>query len=221
MLQPWEKEFRRWNVNIPVYNFNDAGEQGRPLLEKHRAERSVQGRRPRAPKLPDFREVFRCFFIDWFSAFCVCQALARLIYIEINSFFVLATNWQAMVYEWTQTASVLLISYQMFNNLFKKIPNIPNNTLQSKRYNLGKILLDYPTIMILDEGHIVRNKQAQVLKQMHAVKTPLRVMLSGICLLVPFLKEVVSCKAVVLSRHKSHIFLLTETEMPDVRIIYI
>lgn len=58
MLQPWEKEFRRWNVNIPVYNFNEAGEQGRPLVEKHKAD-GIQRRGSRAPKLPDFREVFR------------------------------------------------------------------------------------------------------------------------------------------------------------------
>lgn len=54
--------------------------------------------------------------------------------------------------------------------------------------------------MILDEGHIVRNKQAQVLKQLNAVKTPLRVMLSGSrqFLHVPFfIKEILLCKEVV------------------------
>jgi len=61
----------------------------------------------------------------------------------------------------------------MFNNLYKTSPS------DTRMFRIRKLLLERPTIMILDEGHVVRNKQAQVLKQLNAVKTPLRVMLSG------------------------------------------
>jgi len=85
----------------------------------------------------------------------------------------LSNIWQAMILEWIRTQSVLIISYPMFNNLYKTSPS------DTRMFTIRKLLLENPTIMILDEGHIVRNKKAQVLKQLNAVKTPLRVMLSG------------------------------------------
>lgn len=35
MLKPWEREFRKWNVNIPVFNLNQAYEVGRQLFQQH------------------------------------------------------------------------------------------------------------------------------------------------------------------------------------------
>lgn len=77
-------------------------------------------------------------------------------------------------------------------------------------FRIRKTLLERPHLMILDEGHIVRNKQAQVLKQMYAVRTPLRVLLSGSTqfLLVPYLGKEVLCREVVPTNSYSFLGIL-------------
>lgn len=43
MLQPWEKEFRKWNVDIPVFIFNQAEEVlGRQLFQQHEEGGDIQ-----------------------------------------------------------------------------------------------------------------------------------------------------------------------------------
>lgn len=59
MLQPWEKEFRKWNVDIPVHNYNQAHEQGKTIFQKHQEAGVVQYYRPKIP-LDLYREVLEC-----------------------------------------------------------------------------------------------------------------------------------------------------------------
>ncbi len=59
MLQPWEKEFRKWNVDIPVYNFNQAGEQGKKIFQNHQESGVVQYVRSKKNMLVH-REVLEC-----------------------------------------------------------------------------------------------------------------------------------------------------------------
>lgn len=63
MLQPWEKEFKKWNVDIPVYNFNKADfEQGRAILQQHEEAGDVQlnqGGRSQFKKKLVYREVLK------------------------------------------------------------------------------------------------------------------------------------------------------------------
>lgn len=59
------------------------------------------------------------------------------------------------------------------------------------------ILLECPSIVVLDEGHCARNSLSQVKKQLSVIRTPLRVMLSGstLFLAVPWLsKEIIPGK---------------------------
>jgi len=62
MLQPWEKEFRHWNVDIPVYNFNQADDQGRALFQQHEEDGRIRlnhTARSQGKKLLVYREVFK------------------------------------------------------------------------------------------------------------------------------------------------------------------
>ncbi|XP_024365304.1 uncharacterized protein [Physcomitrium patens] len=137
MLQPWEREFRKWNVGIPVYNFNKAAEQGRIFLQQHEEAGDVQlnsgGRWKKQRSMNACRE--------------------------------------AMLWQWTKTPSVLVISYSMFA-LMTTQERMTSSTVRT-------ILLERPHILVLDEGHFARNSRAQILKPLMAVKTPLRIMLSG------------------------------------------
>jgi len=80
MLQPWAKEFLKWNVNIPVYNFNQAGEQGRILHQKHVDAGIVRlnpSGKSQGKKLLVRREVFK--YLTLLIALlmcCSCPALA-------------------------------------------------------------------------------------------------------------------------------------------------
>jgi hypothetical protein len=59
MLQPWEKEFRKWNVDIPVYNFDSqaAREQGKTIFQKHMGAGDVRFVPPKKNILKVYREV--------------------------------------------------------------------------------------------------------------------------------------------------------------------
>ena len=55
MLQPWEKEFRKWNVDIPVYNFN----QGKKIFQNHQEAGVVQYGRSKNSDIVH-RQVLEC-----------------------------------------------------------------------------------------------------------------------------------------------------------------
>ncbi|KAG0616438.1 hypothetical protein M758_5G115600 [Ceratodon purpureus] len=132
MLQPWEREFRKWNVEIPVHNFNQAFEQGKRIFQKHQEAGVVQ-------------------------------------YVRQKN--TLNVHREAMLWEWLKTPSVLVISYQMFTMMTLR----PDSALSTIKSNL----LDKPSIVVLDEGHNARNHQSQIGRQLMAIKTPLRILLSG------------------------------------------
>ena len=75
-----------------------------------------------------------------------------------------------MLWEWLKAPSVLVVSYQAFNFL----------TLEDASMSgIKRTLLERPSIVVLDEGHYARNNLSQVKEQLMALKTPLRIMLSG------------------------------------------
>lgn len=80
---------------------------------------------------------------------------------------------QAVLWEWTKTPSVLVISYAMYSGL-----TYQSSTCDEKS-QIRKLLQVRPNILILDEGHYVRNKDSIIRRQLMTVKTPLRIMLSG------------------------------------------
>ncbi|KAG0579855.1 hypothetical protein KC19_4G129000 [Ceratodon purpureus] len=135
MLKPWENEFRKWNIDIPVYNFDGdaAREQGKIIFHKHMAAGVVQ------------------FDVS-------------------TKKNILSVYREAMLLEWLTAPSVLLISYQTFSSLTFGDVGVGG---------IKTILLERPSIVVLDEGHYARNFKSRVKGQLMAIKTPLRVMLSG------------------------------------------
>ena len=58
MLQPWEKEFRKWNVDIQVHNFSQAErQQGKAIYQKHMEAGDVLFDRRKKNMLTVYREV--------------------------------------------------------------------------------------------------------------------------------------------------------------------
>lgn len=97
-----------------------------------------------------------------------------------------------MLVEWLKAPSVLVLSYQTFSVL----TNIQGHASTDARVlEIKSILLERPSIVVLDEGHYARNNLSKVKEQLMAMKTPLRVMLSGSTpYLVSFSKEIDSNK---------------------------
>ncbi|KAJ9549802.1 hypothetical protein OSB04_022345 [Centaurea solstitialis] len=83
------------------------------------------------------------------------------------------------LYSWKKKPSVLGITYRLFESLAgdegkrKKTANNPEND------EIKRILLQEPTLLVLDEGHTPRNDQSLVWKALQNVKTKRSIILSG------------------------------------------
>ncbi|PSS19109.1 Protein CHROMATIN REMODELING like [Actinidia chinensis var. chinensis] len=75
--------------------------------------------------------------------------------------------------QWAEQKSILFLGYKQFSS-------IVCDTDSSKiAVTCQEILLTYPSILILDEGHTPRNENTDVLNSLKKVQTPRKVVLSG------------------------------------------
>ncbi|KAI5669496.1 hypothetical protein M9H77_19349 [Catharanthus roseus] len=77
------------------------------------------------------------------------------------------------LYSWTKNRSILGIGY----NLFEKLAGDHRKGDHAEKFR--KILLEMPSILILDEGHTPRNQNSLLWKALTKVKTGRRIILSG------------------------------------------
>lgn len=86
------------------------------------------------------------------------------------------TNCIRMVklYSWCKTKSILVLSYDLFVKLTGESPQS-----SKEREHMREILIRQPGLVILDEGHIPRNRDSQVWNLMIKLETKKRVILSG------------------------------------------
>ncbi|ESQ46046.1 hypothetical protein EUTSA_v10000722mg, partial [Eutrema salsugineum] len=76
--------------------------------------------------------------------------------------------------QWVEQRSILFLGYQQFAKIICDDDNIDAVSESCKR-----ILLEKPTLLILDEGHTSRNKETNMLISLARVKTPRKVVLTG------------------------------------------
>lgn len=75
--------------------------------------------------------------------------------------------------QWVEQKSILFLGYKQFSSI---ICDSANCTIAA---SCQKILLEAPSILILDEGHTPRNENTDVFDSLAKVQTPRKVVLSG------------------------------------------
>ncbi|KAL1208176.1 Protein CHROMATIN REMODELING 35 [Cardamine amara subsp. amara] len=76
--------------------------------------------------------------------------------------------------QWVEQKSILFLGYQQFSKIICDDKDTDVASEDCKR-----ILLERPTLLILDEGHTSRNKETNMLISLARVKTPRKVVLTG------------------------------------------
>ncbi|KAL4305331.1 hypothetical protein HN51_039322 [Arachis hypogaea] len=82
------------------------------------------------------------------------------------------------LYSWFKQPSILGISYSLFQRLtgLKRDRSLKENAATGV---MGKILLEIPGLLVLDEGHTPRNQSSQIWKVLSEIQTHKRIILSG------------------------------------------
>ncbi|KAM7507256.1 hypothetical protein LguiA_017709 [Lonicera macranthoides] len=75
--------------------------------------------------------------------------------------------------QWVAKRSILFLGYKQFSSI------VCDNDTSRTAAACQEILLTYPSILILDEGHTPRNQDTDVLSSLEKVQTPRKVVLSG------------------------------------------
>ncbi|KAL5724138.1 hypothetical protein ACHQM5_007438 [Ranunculus cassubicifolius] len=96
------------------------------------------------------------------------------------------TNWIRMIklLSWSKNMSILGISYSLFEKLTGQRSaksNAKGGNIKSanEAEEIKRILLEKPSLLVLDEGHTPRNKDSCIWKALENVKTRRRIILSG------------------------------------------
>ncbi|CAN6707670.1 unnamed protein product [Malus baccata var. baccata] len=76
---------------------------------------------------------------------------------------------------WTKKRSILGISYQ----LFEKLCGTNHSGALKQAEEWRKIILEFPGLVVFDEGHTPRNDQSRIWKALSDLKTKRRILLSG------------------------------------------
>ncbi|KAL3629977.1 hypothetical protein CASFOL_026289 [Castilleja foliolosa] len=76
---------------------------------------------------------------------------------------------------WMRGGCILGVSYQLFEHLVRD----EENGGGLLRNQMKKLLLESPGLLVLDEGHMPRNKNSKLWKALSKVSTPRRIILSG------------------------------------------
>ncbi|KAG5406139.1 hypothetical protein IGI04_012258 [Brassica rapa subsp. trilocularis] len=77
------------------------------------------------------------------------------------------------LYSWRNKKSILGISYSLYEKL------TGNKCASGETQKFRKMLLDFPGLLVLDEGHTPRNQNSCIWKVLTEVKTEKRIILSG------------------------------------------
>uniref|UniRef100_A0A5K1CJS2 Helicase ATP-binding domain-containing protein n=2 Tax=Nymphaea colorata TaxID=210225 RepID=A0A5K1CJS2_9MAGN len=77
------------------------------------------------------------------------------------------------IFSWIRDKSILGISYHLFGKLTAEKQH------GREGESIRNLLLEYPGLLVLDEGHIARNKHSKLWQCLKQVKTQRRIMLSG------------------------------------------
>ncbi|XP_024959773.1 protein CHROMATIN REMODELING 35-like [Cynara cardunculus var. scolymus] len=97
--------------------------------------------------------------------------------IPLFDFYSLKADSRAQQFEvlkqWANLRSILFLGYKQFSSI------VCDNDRSSTAASCQEILLTYPSILILDEGHTPRNQDTDVLTSLEKVQTPRKVVLSG------------------------------------------
>ncbi|KAL6279846.1 hypothetical protein ACE6H2_016727 [Prunus campanulata] len=76
------------------------------------------------------------------------------------------------LYSWKKNRSILGITYRLFEQLC-------GAQKTGSADEMGKILLEFPGLVVFDEGHTPRNDQSHMWKALSEIKTKRRILLSG------------------------------------------
>ncbi|XP_027927983.1 SNF2 domain-containing protein CLASSY 4-like [Vigna unguiculata] len=151
ILLTWEDELRKWKLGIPFHNLNSAELSGNEQLISE---------------------------VDWYGNQRQNKDAIRMV----------------KLCSWYKEKSILLISY----NLYEKLAGATsvggggkdkNNKKFGKKKRaktreyiesgMGKVLRDYPGLLVLDEGHTPRNQNSYIWKVLSESRTQKRILLSG------------------------------------------
>ncbi|XP_040989512.1 SNF2 domain-containing protein CLASSY 4-like [Juglans microcarpa x Juglans regia] len=83
------------------------------------------------------------------------------------------------LYSWKMDRSILGISYKLFAQLTGEVERKGEVRLNTEHAQLRKVLLELPGLVVLDEGHIPRNSDSNILQALSNIKTEKRIILSG------------------------------------------
>ncbi|KAG5027477.1 hypothetical protein JHK86_023391 [Glycine max] len=152
ILLTWEDELRKWNLGIPFHNLNNAELSGN---EQDINEVDLSGNQRQNKDA--IRMVKLC--------------------------------------SWYKEKSILLISYHLYERLArglceddgkkeKKNKKMKKGKKRARTREyietaMGKVLRDYPGLLILDEGHTPRNQRSYIWKVLSESRSQKRVLLSG------------------------------------------
>lgn len=75
--------------------------------------------------------------------------------------------------KWASKRSILFLGYKQFSTI------VCDNENSKAATHCQEILLTYPSILVLDEGHTPRNEETDVLNSLKKVQTPRKIVLSG------------------------------------------
>ncbi|XP_050377331.1 SNF2 domain-containing protein CLASSY 3-like [Argentina anserina] len=81
------------------------------------------------------------------------------------------------LYSWNKERSILGISYRVFEKLYTE--HNPGDKKAGLAEKMRNILLDFPGIVVFDEGHTPRNDKSHMWKASSNIKTHRRIILSG------------------------------------------
>ncbi|TKY66266.1 SNF2 domain-containing protein CLASSY 4 [Spatholobus suberectus] len=152
ILLTWEDELRKWNIGIPFHNMNNA-----ELSGKEQAINEFDWSGNQRQNKDGIRMVKLC--------------------------------------SWYKEKSILLISYNLYEKLAggksevdgEKVKKNRKMKKEKKRARarkyiesaMGKVLRDYPGLLVLDEGHTPRNQQSCIWKVLYESRSQKRILLSG------------------------------------------
>ncbi|KAI9123842.1 hypothetical protein K1719_005142 [Acacia pycnantha] len=109
--------------------------------------------------------------------------------------------------QWVEHKSILFLGYKQFSSI------VCDTGTGHASTSCQKILLEAPSILILDEGHTPRNDNTDIVQSLNKVQTPRKVVLSG-TLYQNHVKEVFNILNIVRPN-----FLRSQTSRPIVRRI--
>ncbi|KAK9273366.1 hypothetical protein L1049_018175 [Liquidambar formosana] len=78
------------------------------------------------------------------------------------------------LYSWSKEKSILGVSYSLYEKLAGE-----KTMLDKENEETRKILLEFPGLLVLDEGHTPRNQRSRIWKALTKIQTKKRIILSG------------------------------------------